>query len=179
MEKILCILLAVCFLVSCDSKKPEKTIYNEINPELEKRAQEITDSIEKSLQMGHYLTANDLQYKDSIDIVKAWLSSKNSVGGFEVHVKFKNKAHRVIKYASLYGRFYNAVDDEIETSYAPMFCRKETGPIKYNHTNNASYYWGLYYGWDVKYMKLFQIDIEYMDGTKVSVPVDYTTAKIR
>ena len=129
--------------------------------------------------MGHYLTADDIQYKDSIDIIKVWLSSKNSVGGFEVHVKFKNKAQRVIKYASFYGRFYNAVDDEVETSYASMFSGKETGPIKYNQTNDASAYWGLYYGWDVKYMKLFQVDIEYMDGTKVSVPVDYITAKIR
>lgn len=176
MKRFLFVLLVTLPLFwSCGNNQTEESS-SLSDYELEIRAREMTDSILKATEMGLNRTPKDEAYADSVEIVKAWISSPNSAGGFEVHVGFRNKSQKVIKYATIRGRFYNAVDDPIETDYETSFNGKETGPINPGKTNNySSQYWGLYYSWQVKYLKLYEIDIEYMDGTKVEVPIDYTT----
>lgn len=96
----------------------------------------------------------------------------NSVGGAEVHFNFVNNSSKTIKYITFGVSFYNAVGDILRPDYdrrAINYC-SVTGPYGTGEgMSGNNNYWGPFYDWDISTVKLVSLEIEYTDGTKVTL----------
>jgi len=117
------------------------------------------------------------EYKDSIQIIKRYTSDPNSAGGVDFNLVWKNKSKRTIKYASFEVSAINAVDDEVfseHSIYNKAEWVKVTGPIKSNQIKGYDTYWDcLWYNWTIKRCIIRNVELEYMDGTIVSFPINF------
>ena len=114
-------------------------------------------------------------YKDSIQIIKKYTSEPNTAGGVDLNIIWKNKSKLVIKYARFQVSAINAVNDEVysELDYynSPNYV-KVTGPIKPNQVNGYGTYWEcVWYNSTIKRCIIRSVELEYMDGTKVEIPM--------
>lgn len=110
--------------------------------------------------------------KNSIEISKIKTSAPNSADGVDLYIYWKNKSEKIIKYAYFTVVPYNAVDDIVycEIRNTAKFTGKETGPFKQNQGSNGDTYWECpWYNSTIKYAKLVNIQIEYMDGTSLEL----------
>ncbi len=116
---------------------------------------------------------DSIDYKKYIQLLKVWTSEPNRVGGVDLYLKWKNVSDKTIKYAHFACDLYNAVDDrvscEIRNNYT--FRGKVTGPIEPGQIEGDNTYWDTaWYNNSGKYPKIIEIELEYMDGTKVTIP---------
>ena len=110
--------------------------------------------------------------KNSIRITTAHLSAPNSAAGVDAIVRFVNRSNKTIKYFRWEGYAINAVGDIVtsELSYDGnyYFGGKDTGPIKPGKSGGGC--WScIIYNWTAKKLVLSKIDIEYMDGSELSI----------
>lgn len=111
--------------------------------------------------------------KHSIRIKRAYLSSPNSAGGVDVYFAYKNISDKTIKYLVWSGYPINAVGDPVECEIRSYIEAngKDTGPIKPGHSSNG--YWDcMWYNFTAKKLVLTQVQIEYMDGSMLTINKD-------
>lgn len=117
--------------------------------------------------------------KNIIRVTKVAVSAPDSVGGVELYFNFVNNSDKTIKYLHFGVTFYNAVNDVVLPNYnkqAINYCQ-ETGPYKKGEgLNGTNWYWGKYYSFDIKTVKLVNLSIEYMDGTTITLSNDQIAA---
>ena len=106
-----------------------------------------------------------------IRVTKVAVSAPDSAGGVMLYFNFINNSDKTIKYLHFGVTFYNAVNDIVLPNYdkqAINYC-KETGPYKKGEgLSGTNWYWGKYYSFDIKTVKLVYLSIEYTDGTTVT-----------
>ncbi len=115
----------------------------------------------------------NIDYKEYIQLLKVWTSEPNSAGGIDLYIKWKNVSNKTVKYAHFACDLYNAVDDrvacEIRNNYT--FRGKVTGPIESGQVYGDNTYWdAAWYNNSGNYPKIIEIELEYMDGSKVIIP---------
>ena len=110
---------------------------------------------------------------------RIWVSKPDSAGGVELYFNFTNNSDKVIKYITFGATFYNAVGDVVTCKYKRdviNYC-SDTGPYaKGEGLSGSGWYWGDYYNWDIKSVKLVYLSIEYMDGTEYAFSNDQIEA---
>lgn len=112
--------------------------------------------------------------KSLIRVSRVSISNPDSVGGVELYLNFTNKSAKTIKYIDFGVSFYNNVGDIVRDWRIDeiVYCRA-TGPYAQGEgLTGTQWYWGKYYSWDIKRVRLVSLDIEYMDGTRSSVSKD-------
>ena len=133
-----------------------RTTYKALEDE-QKRQQEIEDA------------------KKLIRVTKVAVSSPDSAGGVMLYFNFVNNSDKTIKYLHFGVTFYNAVNDVVLPNYdkqAINYCQ-ETGPYKKGEgLSGTNWYWGKYYSFDIKTVKLVYLEIDYADGTTVTFTKD-------
>lgn len=97
----------------------------------------------------------------------------NSVGGVEVDIEFKNRSNKQIAYVyftlKFYDRMGNAAYCEIQHTHTQRL--QYTGPI--NAGSRKTGYWDpLIYNFSTAAVKPLTIEIEYTDGTKITITSD-------
>ena len=106
-----------------------------------------------------------------IRVTKVAVSAPDSAGGVMLYFNFINNSDKTIKYLHFGVTFYNAVNDIVLPNYdkqAINYCQ-ETGPYKKGEgLSGTNWYWGKYYSFDIKTVKLVYLSIEYTDGTTVT-----------
>ena len=106
-----------------------------------------------------------------IRVTKVAVSAPDSAGGVMLYFNFINNSDKTIKYLHFGVTFYNAVNDIVLPNYdkqAINYCQ-ETGPYKKGEgLSGTDWYWGKYYSFDIKTVKLVYLSIEYTDGTTVT-----------
>ena len=106
----------------------------------------------------------------------SWENNHNGVGGFEVKYNLFNNTDKTVKYVYLSIEPINAVGDVVESSVGDGSKRtlKVTGPIEpytllitdrgaFMHTDI------LWYNGSIKSLRIIQVEIEYMDGSKAII----------
>lgn len=115
----------------------------------------------------------NVDFKEYIQLLKVWTSEPNSAGGVDLYLKWKNVSDKTVKYAHFACDLYNAVDDRVscELRNHYTFRGKITGPIDPGTIYGDNTYWDTaWYNNSGKYPKIIEIELEYMDGTKISIP---------
>lgn len=111
-------------------------------------------------------------FKNSIKIIKYYTSKPNSAGGVDCNVIWKNLSKKTVKYAKFTVIPYNAVNDFVKGKHDygdGSHILGVTGPIKPNQTYGHEHHWEcIWYNSTIDYMKIFGIEIEYTDGSKIS-----------
>ena len=107
-----------------------------------------------------------------IRVKKVWLSEFDSVGGIDVLINYTNNSEKVIKYATFGVQFYNSVGDIVTCEIRKdriNYC-EDVGPYAQGEgLNNTNWRWGKFYNWNIAYVKLVSLEIEYTDGSKINL----------
>jgi hypothetical protein len=108
-------------------------------------------------------------------ISSSYPSRPNSAGGVDLHIAWKNNSDKIIKYAVFAVKPYNAVNDQVSSDIGgdSLFRGKETGPFKKGQGNSGDTYWeNAWYNSTIKTVQFDSIEIEYMDGTQITIKDD-------
>jgi hypothetical protein len=167
--------LVTIFMISCNQNTSIKTEI-EIDESDNIRQKQIQDSLKvvKQKQIKDSLKLVELEtFKNSIEFVKYYTSKPNTAGGVDCNIIWKNLSEKTVKYAKFTVVPYNEVNDRVksEHDYSGNGEKvvKVTGPVKSKQVNGNGTYWDcLWYNWSISYMLITAIEIEYVDGTKIS-----------
>jgi len=167
--------LVTVFMISCNQNTSIKTEI-EIDESDNIRQKQIQDSLKvvKQKQIKDSLKLVELEtFKNSIEFVKYYTSKPNTAGGVDCNIIWKNLSEKTVKYAKFTVVPYNEVNDRVksEHDYSGNGEKvvKVTGPVKSKQVNGNGTYWDcLWYNWSISYMLITAIEIEYVDGTKIS-----------
>jgi predicted lipoprotein len=167
--------LVTVFMISCNQNTSIKTEI-EIDESDNIRQKQIEDSLKvvKQKQIKDSLKLVELEtFKNSIEFVKYYTSKPNTAGGVDCNIIWKNLSEKTVKYAKFTVVPYNEVNDRVksEHDYSGNGEKvvKVTGPVKSKQVNGNGTYWDcLWYNWSISYMLITAIEIEYVDGTKIS-----------
>lgn len=114
--------------------------------------------------------------RDIIEVYEVYVSDIDYAGGVDMGIAFTNTSDKTIKYIHFYVRPYNAVGDSLSCDIRGYsnFDAYVTGPLepgyegyhRYGDDGYAANSWSeCWYNYDVSYIELYGIYIEYMDGT--------------
>jgi hypothetical protein len=135
------------------------------------RNKEIQDSV-KHVQDSLKLVES---YRDSIQIIKSYVSEPNSAGGVDLNIIWKNTSKRVVKYARFEVSAVNAVGDEVYSEislYDGSKWAKVTGPVNPNKVNGYGTYWEcMWYNSTIKKCIVRSVELEYMDGSTIEFTI--------
>ena len=111
--------------------------------------------------------------QNTVRIHRLWCSAPDSAGGVEVYIHYTNTSSKTIKYFTFGVNLLNGVGDVISSGVGingnVQYCRDD-GPIAPGAKSGGSgFYWGKYYDYSIKSLRLVSVDVEYMDGTKVHI----------
>ncbi len=149
-----------------------KSTYNKLSSDEKTRVINY-DSVEAASQKLQELKM-EKRVKNIVRVTKLQVSKPNSVGGVSVYIGFKNMSDKTIKYITFEVVPYNAVGDIMRCEirdYANFGCQA-TGPYATGEGlagNNSAYWDCVWYNSTITSVQLTNIDIEYMDGTSVSL----------
>lgn len=103
--------------------------------------------------------------------ISDWSTSRDYVGGVEWNFKFTNNSDKTIKYIYLEWDCYNAVGDPVydEITGKNSHGVKHTGPLESGKSTNLLRTTNLFYSFSLTSVKFTRLEVEYMDGTKVSI----------
>jgi len=108
--------------------------------------------------------------RDSIEIIKLYTSNPNTYGGVDLHIVWKNKTKRVIKYANFRVSPINAVGDKVYSEFKHNSIAVVTGPIKPNGVSGYGTYWDcVWYNSTIKKCVINSVELEFMDGSKLEI----------
>ena len=178
MKSFFITIVTVLFLTSCSDNQDS----------LDKMRQEIKieqENFRKNTEViGHHrrldqqrdsminakLQENLENLKDSVQIIKSYTSLPNSVGGVDLHIIWKNKTKRVVKYANFQVSAVNAVGDEVFSEIRQGGIAVATGPFKSNSVNGYGTYWGcMWYNSTIKKCIIQSVELEFFDGTSLQI----------
>ena len=149
-----------------------KSTYNKLSSDEKTRVTNY-DSVEAASQKLQELKM-EKRVKNIVRVTKLQVSKPNSVGGVRVPIGHKNMSDKTIKYITFEVVPYNAVGDIMRCEirdYANFGCQA-TGPYATGEGlagNNSAYWDCVWYNSTITSVQLTNIDIEYMDGTSVSL----------
>ena len=142
--------------------------YKRARMEAQKKTEDSIKNVQDSLKLIE-------AYKDSIQIIKKYVSEPNSAGGVDLNIIWKNKTNRVIKYARFEVAAINAVNDEVYSDisiYSVTEWARVTGPIKPNQVYGYGTHWScMWYNHTIKRCKIKSVKLEFMDGGEVEFPI--------
>jgi hypothetical protein len=174
MKNLFIIPVVVLLLTSCTETGLSPEQREKINQELRDRQAELAQSqiddarLDSLAQIEN--AKKELSLRDSIQIVKAYTSDPNSAGGVDLHIIWKNKAKRTIKYLTFYVKAINAVGDEVFTEIGYSGKATLTGPVKPGVTYGYGGYWDCFwYNSDIRKCKVTRVELEFMDGTEITI----------
>lgn len=101
--------------------------------------------------------------------------STNSAGGVDVKINFTNNSEKEIKYVTFTVSPYNSVGDEVldHSKYDATSRLQVTGPIASGASYGSGREWSLvWYNGTTSYIKVDKIQIEYMDGSEITISGD-------
>lgn len=182
---IMVMISIITIISSCYSKEERERIKQQ--EKSQKRELLYSDSIEKaqklklideSIRYEKYMDSinrvNHIEtIKKSIKITSYYLTSPNSASGVSAYFYYKNLSDKVIKYLTWEGYPINAVGDPVscEIRGKSYFRGQDTGPIKKGKIGGG--YWECaWYNSTAKKLILESIDIEYMDGSMLTITDD-------
>ncbi len=101
-------------------------------------------------------------------------SKPNSAGGVDVFIGYKNMSDKIIKYAVFTITPYNSVGDKTycDIRREATVRLNDMGPYKKGEglAGNYNWYWeNTWYNWEISKIELDKIEIEYMDGTRITL----------
>lgn len=116
----------------------------------------------------------DINAKELIRIKSITTSKPNSANGVDLKIQWTNMSEKEIKYITFTAYPVNAVGDIVEctirTRNKGQFKGQETGPIKKGEGSKTGYvYENAWYNNTIVKAILMQVDIQYMDGSMVSL----------
>lgn len=151
-------------VVSEESVKSEKTRLAEES----KRAEESRVAEQSQLQEENLK-------KNAVRLSNVYTSEPNSAGGVDLHINFTNVSNKTIKYIYLTAVAYNAVNDPVYCEIRGESSRggKYTGPLEPGCSTGDIYLDCLWYNSTIKYAKITDVSVEFMDGITVDVPTEY------
>ena len=128
--------------------------------------------------IGKKWTKTEIQ--NTIKVYDVWIDEINSVGGVSMKIGWENTSSKTIKYIHFYVQPYNAVGDIVycEIRDTAKFRAWSTGPYEPGYKIYKDYGYGIISGmyWEncwynntVSYIELYQIRIEYMDGSEITI----------
>lgn len=157
----------------------------------ESRLREESRLLEESKLRQESLQNEIYNAQNSIQITNCSVSKPNSVGGIDVHIDFYNRSGKTIKYVYYQVQAYNAVNDPVscEIRGNSISNLKFTGPVEpYTYSNDpgieeisiegmetprivpGNTTWDcVWYNYSIKYCKLINVSIDYMDGTSINI----------
>lgn len=175
MMTLMMCLTTTIFMVSCENRnhtKSDKLSDIELQMKAEHMADSlINDAINKSNKPKNTVSLDSM--KKSIQIIKYYTSEPNSADGVDCNIIWKNLSKKTIKYATFTVIPYNAVNDAVKGRYDSYSDGSHnlsvTGPIKTNQISGYGTYWEcIWYNSTIDYMRIVGIELEYMDGSKLS-----------
>lgn len=147
---------------SSDSTPPSNVSQNESVSE--KNDVSLTDQEENS---------STFEPQSILSITSAVTSKPNSAGGVDLYITWQNKSNKTIKYIYFYAQPYNAVNDPVSCTIRHQSIMKcsSTGPYESGDGSAATgMHWdNAWYNNTIKTVKIVQIEIEYMDGTSITL----------
>lgn len=116
----------------------------------------------------------NINAKELIRIKSITTSKPNSANGVDLKIQWTNMSEKEIKYITFTAYPVNAVGDIVEctirTKNKGQFKGQETGPIKKGEGSKTGYvYENAWYNNTIVKAILMQVDIQYMDGSMVSL----------
>lgn len=128
-----------------------------------------TEIYNDSLKKAEHIEA----IKNSVKITSYYLTSPNSASGVSAYFYYKNLSDKPIKYLVWQGYPVNAVGDPVECTIRrnSSYRGQDTGPV--NKGKSGGGCWDCaWYNSTAKKLILESIDIEYMDGSTLSITGD-------
>lgn len=110
--------------------------------------------------------------REIIRVSRVYTSSPNSANGVDLHIEWTNNSKKTVKYITFTVEPYNAVGDVVrcEIRGRSRFSGHETGPIKPGQSYGYDRLWeNAWYNNTIKKAVLLEINIEYMDGTIITL----------
>lgn len=161
--------------------KTDKIIVNVISKKEASRLAEESRFAEESKKAEELRLAEQSQAqeenlkKNAIRLSNVYTSEPNSAGGVDLYATFTNVSGKAIKYIYFTATAYNAVNDpaycEIrDTAYMRCKC---TGPLNSGCSTDDTYWDCLWYNSTIKYAKITNVSVEFMDGTTIEIPDKY------
>ena len=177
MKSILIVILSVLFLTSCSdniSTSEAKRIQKEVSEQqaylLEESNQQDEIERQRDSMINATLASAKVSLKDSIQIIKSYTSTPNSVGGVDLNIVWKNKTKRVVKYANFRVSAINAVGDEVYSEIGRSGVAVSTGPIKPGSVDGYGTQWScMWYNSTIKKCVIRSVELEFMDGSKLEI----------
>ena len=115
-------------------------------------------------------------FKKIIRIDNYYTCTPNCVGGVDFKIIFTNLSPKTIKYAHFKVVPYNAVGDIVSCSIKndDVAYISVTGPIKQWSTHGYNWVWEtVWYNSTITRSDLIEIEIEYMDGSEITIDKEY------
>lgn len=176
---VIAFLLIVLVIGKCSENSSNKQRNDNLTPE-QIAVKKQQDSIDK-VKAAEYAKEKHRQdsikraerielLKHTIHIKKAYITSQNSAGGVDAYFSYKNVSNKTIKYLYWSGYVINAVGDPVECEVRETSegRGKDTGPIKPGRSSDG--YWScMWYNYSAKKLILTGVQIEYMDGSTISI----------
>jgi hypothetical protein len=110
--------------------------------------------------------------RDILRVKYVRTASPNSAGGVDLSIYWHNRSKKTIKYVHWTFDAYNAVNDPVSCTIRGdrHFIGKETGPFVPGSWNGGYSSWECaWYNYSIVKAKLIEAEIEYMDGTTLTL----------
>ena len=137
------------------------SIKNEIEKEVEKQIfqNNLTKNIERIKSLGYPIIIKNYKTEYS-----------NSAGGVPCRIEFQNISLKKIKYIYFTVVPYNAVNDIVSSEIGGKVVEtlEFTGPLNENE-NRIGTWENVWYNHSIRYMKITNIEIIFMDNTRISI----------
>jgi outer membrane murein-binding lipoprotein Lpp len=147
-----------------------QAMVNEIQHIRDEEARKVKEEEERRLAEERK-SAQD-KARSIMRISNSYPSKPNSAGGVDLYISWKNNSDKVIKYVDFSVEPYNAVNDKVRSEIGrnSLYKGRETGPFKKGEGSKGNTYWeNAWYNNTIKTVQIIGVDIEYMDGTKVTL----------
>jgi hypothetical protein len=177
MKTILLVILSVLFLTSCTGDfspediariKKETADQQEYLRNQSKQEEEFKRQQDSLIKVT--LAEKQVSLKDSIQIIKSYTSTPNSAGGVDLHIVWRNKTKRVVKYANFRVSAINAVGDEVYSELTHHGTAVVTGPIKPGSVDGHGTYWDcMWYNSTIKKCVITSVELEFFDGSTLEI----------
>jgi hypothetical protein len=110
--------------------------------------------------------------RDILRVKYVHASPPNSAGGVDLSIYWQNRSKKTIKYVHWAFDAYNAVNDVVSCTirHESRFKGKDTGPFTSGSWNGDNSSWeSAWYNYSIVKARLVEAEIEYIDGTTLSL----------
>lgn len=142
---------------------------NEIKNQREKEAQARKEE-QEWLAAQAAKTKQD-KLREIIRVKRVYIYDTDSAGRVDISIDFSNNSDKEIKYLDFEVIPLNAVGDAVKDHgmYDSEKRFRATGPFSKGEGLKGGWHWQGWYNATIETLKLTQLDIEYMDGTKLTI----------